>query len=198
MAKIVIIGAGSFGTALGQVFARKNDVYLYSIEDDVSKEINKSHTNARYLKGVKLALSITSGKDASKIAECEIITIAVPSQNVSAVCKLIKENYSNQIIISTSKGLYKDGRVITDVIESQIQCSGDKVTALSGPSIANELARGLPTALTIGGARGITDQLVQDLSSLDFILQRTTDKKGIQLLGFYKNIIAILVECVMD
>jgi glycerol-3-phosphate dehydrogenase (NAD(P)+) len=108
-------------------------------------------------------------------------------------CIKLKPYYKHQIIISTTKGLSPEGHVMTDVIEKTLRCSPSRVLALSGPCIADELASGKPTMVMLGGRKIVTNKVQKDLESEHFFIKTTTDKTGIQLLGFYKNIIALLV-----
>jgi glycerol-3-phosphate dehydrogenase (NAD(P)+) len=108
-------------------------------------------------------------------------------------CVNLKPYYKNQIIISTTKGLSPEGHVMTDVIEKTLKCSPSRVLALSGPCIADELANGKPTMVMLGGKKIETSKVQKILESEHFFIKNTTDKTGIQLLGFYKNIIALLV-----
>jgi len=189
MAKIFIYGAGAFGTALAKVF-EKHDVIVYSIEKNVIEEINKEHHNTKYLPGIRLNCRATS--ELSMIKESEIIIIAVPSKAVRLVCGQIKKYYSGQYIISTSKGL-ENGEVMTKIIKDVIKCRPEKIMAISGPSIAKEIASGNPTMVMLGGYRHVTLKVKRILETGNFFIKITTDINGIQYLGFYKNIIAILV-----
>jgi len=96
-------------------------------------------------------------------------------------------------VISTTKGLSPEGHVMTDVIEKNLKCKLSNVLALSGPCIADELAYGKPTMVMLGGKKIITSKVQKILETEHFFIKNTTDKTGIQLLGFYKNIIALLV-----
>jgi glycerol-3-phosphate dehydrogenase (NAD(P)+) len=193
MAKIFIIGAGSFGTALAQVFSGKNEVCLYSIEKDVVDDINDNHRNSKYLKEAILNKSINSTLSLEESKQFDILVLAVPSQVAYVVLNNLKKCYNNQPIISISKGLFKDGKVITDLIYDILRCNKSKIMALSGPNIATELAQGHPAAAMLAGNRATTRRIKKFLESPTFYIKITTDIKGIQLLGLYKNILAILV-----
>jgi glycerol-3-phosphate dehydrogenase (NAD(P)+) len=195
MVKIFIIGAGSFGTALAQVFSQSkdNDVCLYSIEKDVVEDINKNNLNSKYLKEIKLNKKITATLNLDESKKYRILILAVPSQAAFYALNDLKKVYNNQIIISISKGLFKDGKVITDLILDTLGCNKSKVLALSGPSLAAELAAGNPAAVMLGGNRSTTRTVKKQLQTPSFFIKTTIDIKGIQLLGLYKNIVAILV-----
>lgn len=192
VAKIFIIGSGNFGTALAKSFSRNNKVHIYSIDQEAINNIQKHHENKRYLPGVILN-NITCGSDIKEVKDYEIIIFAVPSQAVRSVANALEPYYNDQIIISTSKGLSNNGLLMTDIIEEALMCEKSKVVALSGPSIAQEVGEGLPVQVMLGGTNTVTKRLKLILENENFFIKRTTDKKGIQLLGFYKNIIALLI-----
>lgn len=192
MAKIVVVGSGSYGTALAKVFSERNEIVIYSIEPDVIKEINTRHTNSKYLKEARLGKSVSASSDISVIKDAEIIILAVPSSAVKPATTSLKPYYNGQIVVSTSKGLSVEGKVMTEVIEQVLGCSQSNVLALSGPSIASELAAGKCTQAMLGGELSSTRKAKFILETDTLLLKQTSDKRGIQLLGFYKNILALL------
>lgn len=193
MEKIFIIGAGSFGTALAQAFSKKNIVCLYSIEKDVVEDINKNGKNTKYLKEITLNKNINATLDIAESKKYDLLILAVPSQVAVYALNDLKKVYSGQPIVSISKGLFKDGKVITDLIYDILRCNRSKILALSGPNIATEIALGLPAAAMLAGNRATSRRIKSILETDTFYLKTTTDLKGIQLLGLYKNILAILV-----
>jgi glycerol-3-phosphate dehydrogenase (NAD(P)+) len=188
-----IIGSGNFGTALAKVLSENHEIILYDIDESVVSEINSKHTNARYMPDIMLGKNISASIDISSMHDTDIILISVPSKFMKDACIKLKPYYKHQIIISTTKGLSPEGHVMTDVIEKTLRCSPSRVLALSGPCIADELASGKPTMVMLGGRKIVTNKVQKDLESEHFFIKTTTDKTGIQLLGFYKNIIALLV-----
>ena len=191
--KIGIIGSGNFGTALAKVMSEHHDVIVFDVNESVVSEINSKHTNERYLPGINLGNNVTASKDISSMKDTGIILVCVPSKFMKDACLNLKPYYTNQIIISTTKGLSPEGHVMTDVIEKNLKCNPSNVLALSGPCIADELAYGKPTMVMLGGNKKVATTVQKVLESDHFLIKNTTDKTGIQLLGFYKNIIALLV-----
>jgi glycerol-3-phosphate dehydrogenase (NAD(P)+) len=191
--RLGIIGSGNLGTALAKVLSEHYKVILYDVDARVVNEINLKHTNSKYLPDIKLNNRVTASSDIAVMNHVDIIFIAVPSRVMEQVCINLKPYYKKQIIISTTKGLTADGKVMTEVIERNLRCRQSNVLALSGPCIAKELAAGKPTMLMIGGKRPMANKVQRLFESKHFFIKTTTDKRGIQLLGFYKNIIAILV-----
>jgi len=188
-----IIGSGNLGTALAKVLSNKHKVLLCGIELDVVSEINSKHTNSRYMPGITLNKNVFASTDISLMKNVDIIIIAVPSKFIKVTVSNLKPYYNNQIILSFTKGLSEHGEVMTDVIIKELSCHPSKVLAVSGPCIATELAEGKPTLLMIGGRKSISNKICKVLETDNFLIKTTTDKKGIQFLGFYKNIIAVLV-----
>ena len=191
--KIGIIGSGNFGTALAKVMSGHHDVIVYDVNSSVVSEINSKHTNSRYLPGITLDNNIKASTDISSMKDTEIILVCVPSKFMKDACISLRPHYKNQIMISTTKGLSSEGHVMTDIIEKYLECSPSRVLALSGPCIADELALGKPTMVMLGGNKQVTSKVQKILETGHFFIKNTTDKSGIQLLGFYKNIIALLV-----
>ncbi|MFP4112178.1 MAG: HAD-IA family hydrolase [Candidatus Woesearchaeota archaeon] len=188
-----IIGSGSFGTALANAFSnsrRIKNVFLLSIEPDVIKEINSNNRNSKYLSDVKLNKKIIAHNNYSKLKSPGMVIIAVPSKFMMDVCSKIKPFIKDQIIISASKGLYNGKKTMTSLISANLT---ENVVSLSGPSIASELAKGLPCKLIVAGRNDLTKKTINMLKTKNVVLTPTTDIEGVQLLGFYKNIIAILV-----
>ena len=191
--RIFIIGAGNLGTAFAKVFSEKHTITLYDINAQLITTICTRKENTRYLPGVILGKNIFPTTNFSLIKDCESIIFAIPSAAVIAVSRKLRSYYTNQYIISASKGLSIDGLVLTDVIEHELQCKPHKVVALSGPCIAHELARHKPTVVMLGGSIRTLQKIKHELETNNLFFNLTTDKQGIQLLGFYKNIIALLV-----
>ena len=191
--KLGIIGSGNLGTAFAKVMSEKHRIILYDVDQSIVKEINSRHTNRRYLPGIRLNDRISASDDISVMSGVDIIIIAVPSRVLHDVCIALKPHYTGQIVISSTKGLSSNGKVMTDVVESALGCNPRRVLALSGPCIASELAAGKPTMIMLGGRNAVVKDVRKKLESKHFYIKTTTDKMGIQLLGFYKNIIAMLV-----
>lgn len=191
--RLGIIGSGNLGTALAKILSEKHKILLYDIDLHVVSEINSKHTNSKYLPGIKLNNNVSASNNISMIKNTDLILIAVPSRFIKETCKSLKPHYNGQIILSFTKGLSEQGNVMTEVITHELNCYSYKVLAVSGPCIATELATGKPTLLMIGGRRAVARRIAEYLETNTFFIKTTTDKDGIQFLGFYKNIIAILV-----
>lgn len=190
--KIVIVGAGSIGTALGQTIARKKDyeVTLLSIEKDVVETINNTRFNTKYFPNIKLSKFLKSTTDENILREARLIFLAIPS--LVTVDYVLEKNHlmrEDAILLNMAKGFSKEQETITESLSARIK---QPVCSFKGPTFARELINKLPTAFTIGtreqAHHSIFVNLFQDTPvHIDF----TTDIKGVELLSILKNIYAI-------
>lgn len=190
--KVHIIGAGSYGTALAKAFVDKNEVFMYTIEPDVLEDINTNHRNSKYVGDVPLD-GITAYDDLSFVEDSELIVLTVPSKIIPIICEQIKKYYSEQVVLCAGKGLTGLGGLLTDVIREHLECPDEKILAISGPSFAKELVNGAQTYVALGGNKEISAPIKEALENHYLHLHLTDDREGIQVLGFYKNVIAILI-----
>lgn len=192
---IVIIGAGSFGTALAQVLLEKkeNNVILYSNDKEVVQTIKKNAINEKYFPKYKLNKKLEITNSFLVLKTADIIIFAIPSNAILQICKKIKKYITTQKIILTSKGISKEGLLLSEIIENTLNIPSNQVFVLSGPNIAKELIKLKPTSIVIGGDIEKAKTIKNIFDPKLFVIKITSDKKGIQLLGFYKNLISILV-----
>lgn len=189
---MVIVGAGSIGTALGHVIAKKRTepLYLLTIEEDVAEAINKSRVNPRYFPAVKLAKTLKATTDPAILREAEIVFIGIPSL---VAVDYLQENRNHlnpdAILVNLAKGFSRDQRTITEVLTELFP---NPAVAMKGPSFAREIINRLPTGFTIGSQvpehRAVFRELFQDTPvDTDF----SDDVRGVELLSILKNIYAI-------
>lgn len=190
---ITILGAGNMGTALAKLLSEnKHKVNLWSIEKDVVADINKNNKNSKYLKGIKLNKSITAYSNAKKsLRGAEIVVFSVPSHIIRIVAKEVEKLVPKKaIIVDVAKGLEKNSnKRMSEVLEEYFK---NKIVAIGGPSIANEVARQIPTYVVFASK----DKKTLDISAKVFknnyySVSKTTDIIGVELCGTLKNIIAI-------
>ena len=198
MSEIAVIGGGAWGTGIAIVLGRKgtHSVRLWAHEDDVCESINRGHVNERFLPGRRIAESVTASTDLAAVLKgAQIIVSAMPSQHCRDLFLRIQPLISPQtLIVSATKGL-EEGSLqrMTEVIGGVLQRSGGSaVGALSGPSFAQEVARGDPTAITIASQDADLLRVVQqEFSDPRFRVYTNNDVIGVELGGALKNIIAI-------
>jgi glycerol-3-phosphate dehydrogenase (NAD(P)+) len=184
VSRIAIVGSGSWGTALALSLARRGDhsLTLWS----------HSAAAGTYLPGFALPAQVSPVMDlATAVAGAEIVISAVPSQYVRTIYQQMAPLLEpGQLIVSATKGI-EDGTFLrmTQVIE---QVCGGPAGSLSGPSFAQEVAAGAPTAVTVAFADGVVANRLQDeLTAPGLRVYTNDDVIGVELGGALKNVIAI-------
>lgn len=192
--KIAVIGSGGWGTALAVMLAKlDNTVVLWSFLEDEYKRLSNDRENKQFLPGVTFPDKLSVSNDLSCVSGAEIVVNAVPSFAVNDTSKAYSAELSpNSVVVNVSKGIEKVScRRLSEVIQGNV---GDKieVVALSGPSHAEEVARGVPTAIIAASKSRRAAELVQDVFMNDgFRVYVTPDIVGVELGGALKNIIAL-------
>src|ERR1700738_2043006 len=189
---VAVIGAGAWGTALAGVAARAGrDVVLYARSPEIAAAIAATRTNPK-LSGVRLDDSVGVTSDIALAARADIILIATPAQNLrEAVTALAPHLAKATPVIASAKGIERGThKFMTEVIA---ETAPDAIPAiLSGPSFAEDVARGLPTAVTLAAKdEELAIALVQALGSATFRPYHTSDVRGVEIGGAAKNVLAI-------
>jgi len=200
MSKIAIVGGGAWGTGLAIVLGRKatHRVRLWAHETDVCESISKSHVNERFLAGHRIPDSVDASNDlASVLGAAQIIVSVMPSQHCRQLFERMRPHLQpGTLIVSATKGLEESSlqrmtEVIASVVNQNVE-SRHSIGALSGPSFAQEVARGDPTAIAIASQDpGLLQTVQQEFSDPAFRVYTNTDVVGVELGGALKNIIAI-------
>jgi glycerol-3-phosphate dehydrogenase (NAD(P)+) len=189
---VAVIGAGAWGTALADVAARAGrEVVLYARDAAGAAQIAATRENPR-LPGVRLDPGIGVTSDIAMAARADIILIATPAQHLrEAVSALAPHLAPATAVIATAKGIERGShKFMTEVIA---EAAPDALPAiLSGPSFAEDVARGLPTAVTLAAKdEQLACGLVQALGSATFRPYHTSDVRGVEIGGAAKNVLAI-------
>jgi glycerol-3-phosphate dehydrogenase (NAD(P)+) len=200
MKQIAVLGAGSWGTALSAHLANAgHQVRLWGRNADLVEEIKSRRANATYLPDVVLPASVaptSSLEDA--LDRAELVVAALPSHGTRAVIRVAAPFVPRQaLIVSAIKGLEQETLLrISEVIAQEVR-GARPVVVLSGPSFATEVARGLPTAVSVACADPVLAEEVQrDFRAAYFRLYASTDVVGVEVGGALKNIIAIAAGAV--
>jgi glycerol-3-phosphate dehydrogenase (NAD(P)+) len=195
---VAVIGAGAWGTALACVAARAGrDVILYARNAERAAEIAATRINPK-LSGAPLAPNIAVTHDLELAAGADIFLIAIPAQDLrGAVAALAPHIGKAKPVIACAKGIERGShKFMTEVIA---ETAPDATPAiLSGPSFADDVARGLPTAVTLAARdEGLAGSLVQALGSSTFRPYHTSDVRGVEIGGAAKNVLAIAAGIVV-
>ena len=195
---VAVIGAGAWGTALAGVAARAGrDVVLYARQPERAAEIAATRANPK-LPGARLDANVEVTGDIARAAAADIILIATPAQNLrDAVAALAPHLARATPVVACAKGIERGThKFMTEVIA---ETARDAMPAiLSGPSFAQDVARGLPTAVTLAAMdEALAGALVQALGSPTFRPYHTTDVRGVEIGGAAKNVLAIAAGIVV-
>lgn len=194
MAQVGVIGAGSWGTALAKRLCENSHaVRLWCRRPALAQQINAQHCNQAYLPGLPLPESLQATADlAAAVAGTEVALIATPSHTLREVVPRLPALSPDTIVVSAVKGLEPQ----TDLRMSQVIAASlpqpHAIVALSGPSLAEEVARDIPTAVVAAGENLEAAREVQALLMGPYFRVYThRDIVGVELGGALKNIIAL-------
>ncbi len=195
---IAVLGAGSFGTCLALLCARNHDVAIWAHDPDLAASINRDRKNPRYLSDLEIPSSARATSDlAEALRDRELVICAIPSQFVRDVMtRANRELADSSILISTVKGIENGTCMLMDEVFRDVldPVHHPRLTFLSGPSFAREVADGQPTAVTVACRDETYAVSVQEsLSTPEFRCYTGSDVVGVELGGALKNVIAIAV-----
>jgi glycerol-3-phosphate dehydrogenase (NAD(P)+) len=192
---IAILGDGGWGTTLAIVLSQNgHKVSLWGAFPEYVAYLNKKRINTRFLPGIKIPGAIHITDDlASVIRDKQVIVIAVPSQYIRGVLKKVKQlEYPREAAyVSVTKGIeIKSFKRMSEVIQEELQ--DIKVAVVSGPTIAHEVAKGIPTTAVIASADPSVRRHLQNIFMNNrFRIYTNSDIIGVELGGSLKNVIAI-------
>ena len=200
MSDIAVIGGGAWGTGIAIVLGRKgtHHVRLWAHETDVCESIAQKRINERFLPGRQIPDSVSATNDlGAALRSAQIVVSVMPSQHCRALFERMRPLIQPQtMIVSATKGL-EEGSLqrMSEVIGDVLKRTGGTtpaVGALSGPSFAQEVARGDPTAITIASQNAeLLRTVQQEFSDSSFRVYTNNDVVGVELGGALKNTIAI-------
>jgi glycerol-3-phosphate dehydrogenase (NAD(P)+) len=199
--RVAVLGAGSWGTTFAKVLAdADNDVVLWARRDELAKEINSTHRNSDYLRGILLPPSISATNNlAAAVRGADQIYLAIPSQslrdNLSALADVLKDG---QIVVSLMKGVEKGtGQRMSQVIAEELPIDPELIAVASGPNLALEIAKEQPTAAVVASDNIDTATAVAIASTNHYFrCFVNTDIPGTEFGGVLKNLIAVAVGIV--
>ncbi len=191
--QVGIVGAGAWGTALAMVAGRAGrSVRLYARDPDAVTVMNRAGENPARLPGAELSPHVRATGDLAEAAACRIVLLAVPAQAVAdAAASLAPLLAPGTPVVICAKGIDRaSGRRLSQILHETAPQAA--VAVLSGPGFAADVARGLPTAVTIAAENaGLALELCHILGGPTFRPYAETDVIGVELGGALKNILAI-------
>ncbi|MEP2990061.1 MAG: NAD(P)H-dependent glycerol-3-phosphate dehydrogenase [Parasphingorhabdus sp.] len=189
-AKIGIVGAGAWGTALAQVLSEEqNHLLLWAREPDVVEQINTHHENKTFLANHALRQNIVATSDMDDLASCEAILLVTPAQHLRASLKALPN--TNFPLILCSKGIEANSQMLMSDLAKELR-PDNPLAVLSGPTFADEVAKGLPTALTLAcETERLWDRLKPLIAKPSFRPYYSNDIIGAEIGGAVKNVLAI-------
>lgn len=196
--KVSVIGSGGWGTALALLLLENgSDVTLWSYSQEECNKLKRSGENPM-LKGVPLPAKLNLTTDLMCIKDCKVVVLATPSFAVRVTARSMAPVLDpGTVIVLVSKGVEKDTSfTLTQVVEQEIgtECS---VVALCGPSHAEEVGRGIPTAVVSASSDRRAAELVQDLFMNErFRVYTSDDIIGVEMGAALKNVIALCAGCI--
>lgn len=192
--RCAVVGGGAWGSALAHLLARGGHaVRLWAREADVVEHVNLTHANPRFLPGATLDAGIrATGEMAEALGDAELVVYVAPSHVLREVVRSGREELApGAIAVVATKGIERGSlALMTDVVRAELP--GHPVVALSGPSFALEVARGMPTAVVAASEDTAAAELVQRaLSSAWFRVYTNDDVTGVEVGGALKNVMAV-------
>lgn len=193
---IAVMGAGSWGTALAVHLAGKGyGVKLWARSPERARQLAETRENKKYLPGVYLSPRIEISSDlALVLQDARVVVLAVPSQSVREVAGLLRPLLrSCCYLVNTAKGLENQTCLrLSQVILEELPEFAGRLAVLSGPSHAEEVSRGIPTAVVVAALDRETAECIQDLfMASSFRVYTNSDLVGVELGGALKNVIAL-------
>jgi len=194
MKQTVIIGAGSWGTALAALWAKDGrPISLWGNNAERISRVQSSRENSEYLPGVQLAENIRAMHELTDCREAELIVFVTPSIVLREIATRVRDTgvSDNAVLLSCTKGIeHGSGMRMSEILSTLFP--SNPVAVLSGPNLAVEVVRGLPTATVIGCANeNYAIELQRFLGSEHFRIYTSDDVVSIELGGALKNVFAI-------
>lgn len=194
MYRIGILGSGGWGTALTiPLIHNGHQVKMWAFEPETALEINLKHTNNTFLGGVTIPEAVTAVSDFSSMQGMDIYVIAVPTQFIRSISTDLKLLVSGKPVVNVAKGIERNTLLrVSGILEQSAGINHAQYVILTGPSHAEEVARGLPTTVVAASAKKKLSGEIQKIFSNPFFrVYSSDDVIGCELGGAVKNVIAI-------
>lgn len=196
MSQVVILGAGSWGTALAVLWAPLHPC-LWDHDTKRAEQLASSRLSQRFLPGITLPQEITIESDLARATrDAEVVVIATPShavRNVARALAALPHWQARTQVLNATKGLEEPtGMRMSQVLQKELPQEAGRIASLVGPSHAEEVARGVPTSVVVAGSDPqLLQQLQERFSTQTFRIYTNDDPIGVELAVSMKNVIAI-------
>ncbi len=193
LGRVAVVGAGAWGTALAVAAARGGrDVTLWGRDAEQITQIAARRENVKSLPGVTLPERVIAVSEMTRLSDAQVVVMALPAQALRGVAEALALVLKpGTAVVAAAKGIETTtGLFVTDIIADMIPQAN--VAILSGPSFATDVARGLPTAVTLAAHDVLMAQvLALLLGSPEFRIYHSGDVRGVEIGGAAKNVLAI-------
>ena len=189
---MAILGGGAWGTALACVLAQKHAaVTLWANEAETVSAINQANENKDFLPGIDLPEAIQATENLADLASADIILMVVPAQFARPVLAQLAQHNKHAVLVLCAKGIERDSLKLMSDVTAEIWPRA-QIAVLSGPSFAADVARGLPTAVTLAiKDDSVGEALATHIGTAHFRPYLTDDIIGAEIGGAIKNVLAI-------
>jgi glycerol-3-phosphate dehydrogenase (NAD(P)+) len=192
---VAIVGGGAWGTALAISLGRRGDaVRLWMYEDDLVRRMLERRDNPVFLPGIQVPETVLPTTDlAAAVDSAAIVVFVVPTPFARGVYERLEPHLAaDPIVVIATKGIEEDTLLLPTEVAAECLGGAVRTTAMSGPSFADEVARGVPTAVVVAArdaalARGVQERLACE----GLRLYTNTDPVGVQIAAALKNVVAI-------
>jgi len=191
--KIIVVGAGSFGTAVANSLKKENAIFLFTRDGLNVARINATRRNETYFPNKVLSKKIKATNNADHFIDVDVVLICIPSHAVINFFNSVSVS-PDALILNGAKGFGKGTELIPQALSSFLP---NPIYSFKGPSFADEFIYELPTAFTIAGRSSEKFQFISSLFRKDLVvLDFSNDMRGVETLSIIKNIYAIIVGIV--
>lgn len=194
---IIFIGAGTIGTALGNILAEQGHgkILLHSIEKSTVEAINQTHYNPRYFPSIQLSRDLMATTDDNQLDSADILFLAIPSVAMIPYLTKIRHHLPEKaLMVNLAKGFGAEHQTIIQCLNATFP---NPVCTMKGPSFAREIINRLPTGFTLGSEdRSIWLQMADIFKGTNVYLDYTDDIMGVEMLSILKNIYAVAMGIV--
>ncbi|MDR2838244.1 MAG: NAD(P)-dependent glycerol-3-phosphate dehydrogenase [Azonexus sp.] len=191
--KLTILGAGAWGTALAIALAARHQITLWSREDDVADDLRENRENRRFLPGHAVPATIAVATDlAAAVAAAELLLIATPIVGLRPTAQKLRQLGCQQPVLWVCKGFEADSGKLPHQVVGEVLAPGAVFGVLSGPSFAEEVAAGQPTAITLAANDpAFAREAARQLHGANLRIYANDDLTGVEVGGAVKNVLAI-------